>query len=89
MIRICLLGINLFKHDRIIVDSKMYGFPEYNLLMEIKAQPQNFNKEQLVEIANVYFRRLLHTMDSSSVKHEFNKNLAANLILEIKYGMRD
>lgn len=86
MIRICLLGINLFEHDRIIVDSREYGDAEYNLLMEIKTQPQNFNKDQLVKIANVMFRRLLDTMDSSSVKHEFNKNLAADLILQIKYN---
>jgi hypothetical protein len=86
MIRICLLGINLFKHDKIIVDSREYGDVEYNLLMEIKTQPQNFTKDQLVEIANGYFQKLLATMDSSSVKHEFNKNLAAELILQIKYN---
>lgn len=86
MIRICLLGINLFEHDKIIVDSREYGNAEYNLLMEIKTQPQNFTKDQLVEIANGYFRKLLDAMDSSSVKHEFNKNLAAELILQIRYN---
>ena len=86
MIRICLLGINLFKRDRVIVDSREYGDAEYSLLMEIKTQPQNFTKDQLVEIANGYFRKLLAAMDSSSVKHEFNKNLAAELILQIRYN---
>lgn len=86
MIRICLLGINIFKHDEVIVDSRLYGPSQYDLLMEIKTQPQNFTKDQLVDIANGYFNKLLAAMDSSSVKHEFNKDLAAQLILEIKYN---
>lgn len=86
MIRICLLGTNLFQHDEVIVDSRLYGENQHNLLMEIKTEPQNFNKDQLVKIANIYFHRLLAAMDSSSVKHEFNKNLAADLILQIKYN---
>jgi len=86
MIRICLLGTNLFLHDEVIVDSRLYGENQHNLLMEIKTEPQNFNKDQLVKIANIYFHRLLAAMDSSSVKHEFNGDLAAQLILEIKYN---
>ena len=86
MIRICLLGINLFKYDEVIVDSRLYGPEQYDLLMEIKTQPQNFTKDQLVDIANMYFRQLLDAMDSSSIIHTFNKDLAADLILQIKYN---
>ena len=53
--------------------------------MEIKTQPQNFTKDQLVDIANMYFRQLLDAMDSSNIIHTFNKDLAADLILQIKY----
>lgn len=86
MIRICLLGINLFKYDEVIVDSRLYGPEQYDLLMEIKTQPQNFTKDQLVDIANMYFRQLLDAMDSSNIVHTFNKDLAADLILQIKYN---
>lgn len=86
MIRICLLGINLFKYDEVIVDSRLYGPEQYDLLMEIKTQPQNFTKDQLVDIANMYFKQLLGAMDSSNIIHTFNKDLAADLILQIKYN---
>lgn len=86
MIRICLLGINLFKYDEVIVDSRLYGPEQYDLLMEIKTAPQNFTKDQLVDIANGYFRQLLDEMDSSKIIHKFNKDLAADLILQIKYN---
>lgn len=84
ILRICEMGRTLFKEGEVIVDSRLYGC--YDLLMDIKTNPQNYTKEHLVKISNDKFHELVSTMDASKVKYEFDEYIAADFIIEAKFG---
>lgn len=85
ILRLCELGKNFFKTGEFIVRVKDYDVSLYNLLMEIKTQPQNFTCNQLESMVNSSFEELTKVMDESSISYKFDENLAADLIYKCKY----
>ena len=86
ILRLCELGKNFYKNGTIEVRIKDYNLELYNLLMEIKTQPQNFTCNQLESMVNSSFEELTKVMESSSVTYKFDEKLAAELIYYAKYG---
>lgn len=86
--RLCEVGIRFFEDAEYMVNVKEFN-PEYHkFLMDIKVNPNLYSKEFLEEEVNKKYLELVEAIESSTVKFEFDIELAASIIIEARkeYG---
>lgn len=82
LIRLCEVGCLFFKEGVYMVNVAEQDRDLHSYLMDIKNNPQNYKKEDLVGDVDERVQNLKNVMDKSKIKYKFDLNLASDLILE-------
>ena len=81
--RLCSVGIRFFDTGEYMVDTSKYP-ALHDYLMDIKLNPQNYTCEQLKEHVMVSYENLSVAIEKSKVHHEYDVELASDIILELR-----
>lgn len=84
ILRLCKVGIEFFRNGRYMVNVKEFDTPYWEMLMDIKTNPQSYTCEGLKRMVDDEFNRLVEVMDESKIKYKFDVDIAADLILKCR-----
>lgn len=81
LLRLIFVGKYLYTHGRYIVRVGDIDQELHALLMQIKTNPADFTKDQLVAMVNSGKEELISVMENSKFKTQFNSQLASKFLL--------
>lgn len=84
LLRLIEVGSQFYKNGTYPVNIKTHNNALYEVLINIKTHPINYNKTDLFNLINSQVDDLKETIDDSTIKFEFDLDFASELILNIK-----
>lgn len=87
LIRLSYCGYILFKEGFIPLDLQEHNQELRSLLLDIKNNPFNYKKENLVVLSEEWRNKMINGFDNRSFSFKFDENLANNIIFDIYFDV--
>lgn len=82
ILRLCKVGIEFFNSSSYVVNVRKYDEEYWEMLMDIKTNPQSYTCDMLKKRVDHHFEKLVKAMDESTIKYKFDVDLASDIILQ-------
>jgi predicted nucleotidyltransferase len=83
LIRLANVGIHFFRMGEFIVDTRQFPDDLHESLFEVKTKPENFSKDEINRIVDVFEAELVTSFETRRVDFIFDEDKLNDLLLEI------
>lgn len=84
--RLCQVGVEFFTSGKYMVNVQEFNPKYHEFLMGVKTEPEQYTCDQLEQMVNDKFSELERVMETSTIRFDFDVDLASEILLTAKYG---